>query len=423
MNTLKKVFLNIAILIGVVGLSVSSSKAQGRNNISLQVFYDELSYHGDWVTHSEYGYVWRPNVGRDFRPYYTNGRWVMTEYGNTWVSDFEWGWAPFHYGRWFYDDYDGWLWMPDTEWGPAWVDWRTGGGYYGWAPLAPRISISVSIGPRYYPDFYWVFVPQRYIYYNNYHRYWVPTRNVTIIRNTTIINNIYVNKNVRYVSGPSVRDVRRATRQDVRVHRINDVSRPTASRVERNTLNVYRPQVDRGRDAAPSRTVASRPARGNAVNGVATRSVNSTENRVSSERSSRPTRSRSEVSRTPQTRQTNGERAVTTHPSSSSRENNATTRNERPTATRPVERQQVDRTSRPQQAERNRQVQPRERSSSSPQAQRGNRAPSTQPQRVERSAPARVERPSSSNRGGGMERSSAPSRSSGSSSRPERSGR
>src|SRR5690606_3730480 len=118
MNTLKKVFLNIAILIGVVGLSVSSSKAQGRNNISLQVFYDELSYHGDWVTHSEYGYVWRPNVGRDFRPYYTNGRWVMTEYGNTWVSDFEWGWAPFHYGRWFYDDYDGWLWMPDTEWGP-----------------------------------------------------------------------------------------------------------------------------------------------------------------------------------------------------------------------------------------------------------------------------------------------------------------
>ncbi len=427
MNTLRKVFLNLGILVAFVGLSVSSSKAQGRNNISLQVFYDELSYYGDWITHGEYGYVWSPNVGRDFRPYYTNGRWVMTEYGNTWASDFEWGWAPFHYGRWFYDDYDGWLWMPDTEWGPAWVDWRTGGGYYGWAPLAPRISINVSIGPRYYPDFYWVFIPQRYIYYNNYHRYWAPTRNVTIIRNTTIINNIYVNNNVRYVSGPSVRDVRRATRQDVRVHRINDVSRPGASRVDRNSVSVYRPQVDRSRDAAPGRTVAARPARGTEANRDARPSSGTTNNRVSTE-SGRPSRRGGEMNRTPQVRSERSERSEratpAARPTTSERNNNAVPgRRETPATSRPVERQQAERPSRPQQVERSREVQ-RERSSSSPAPQRETRTQSAQPQRVERSAPTRVERPSSAPaRSSGAERGSSPSRSSGSGSRPERSGR
>jgi hypothetical protein len=97
-------------------------------------FYDDLSPYGQWVQTPEYGRVWIPDAGPDFQPYASNGHWVMTEYGNTWVSDYAWGWAPFHYGRWYQDRYRGWAWIPGRDWGPAWVSWRSGGGYYGWAP-------------------------------------------------------------------------------------------------------------------------------------------------------------------------------------------------------------------------------------------------------------------------------------------------
>ncbi|MFA7227139.1 MAG: DUF6600 domain-containing protein, partial [Dysgonamonadaceae bacterium] len=103
--------------------------------ISFGVFYQALAPYGRWINNREYGHVWIPNVGKNFRPYVTNGYWVMTNYGNTWVSDFEWGWGPFHYGRWYYDDIYGWAWIPGYEWAPAWVVWRNGGGFYGWAPL------------------------------------------------------------------------------------------------------------------------------------------------------------------------------------------------------------------------------------------------------------------------------------------------
>jgi hypothetical protein len=255
----------LGIFLLFMGLSFNRVQAHPRENISLQVFYDELSNYGDWINNPQYGYVWRPDVSQNFRPYYTNGHWVMTEYGNTWVSDYEWGWAAFHYGRWFYDDYDGWVWMPDTEWGPAWVSWRTGDGYYGWAPLAPRINININIGRYYVPDNYWVFIPQRCIYYPSYTRYWEPRRNGYIINNTTIINNIYTNRNTRYYTGPGIGDVRRATRNDVPVYRIADDSRPGSSRISRDAVSIYRPDVrkDNSRDAAP-RNIAStnsRPSR------------------------------------------------------------------------------------------------------------------------------------------------------------------
>ena len=51
----------------------------------------------------------------------------------------------FHYGRWFYDPYYGWLWVPGYDWSPAWVTWRGGGDYYGWAPIRPGISISIGL--------------------------------------------------------------------------------------------------------------------------------------------------------------------------------------------------------------------------------------------------------------------------------------
>ena len=31
----------------------------------------------------------------------------------------------------------GWVWVPGYTWAPAWVSWRYGDGYAGWAPLPP----------------------------------------------------------------------------------------------------------------------------------------------------------------------------------------------------------------------------------------------------------------------------------------------
>ena len=112
-------------------------------------FQDELAPYGDWIDDGSYGRVWTPNaslVGTDFTPYYTGGHWVLTEFGWTWVSDWSWGWAPFHYGRWVIVSGFGWCWVPGTMWGPAWVTWRSGGGYVGWAALPPRgVSVTVDV--------------------------------------------------------------------------------------------------------------------------------------------------------------------------------------------------------------------------------------------------------------------------------------
>jgi len=227
-------------------------------NISLQTFYDELSPYGTWIQDPQYGYVWRPDVDQnEFRPYYTNGRWAMTEYGNTWVSNYDWGWAPFHYGRWVINSYRQWIWLPDTNWGPAWVDWRSGDGYYGWAPMAPSISINLSFGRRYaVPEFCWNFIPQRNIYINTFPRYDYGRNNV-YIRNTTIINNTYVYNRRSYYGGPRVEDIRRATNRDVTVYRYAQSSRPGASRVGGREVSIYRPRPERNapdnRNAAPRR--------------------------------------------------------------------------------------------------------------------------------------------------------------------------
>ena len=102
--------------------------------ISYNDFFQNLAPYGQWIEDPKMGYVWSPEVEGNFRPYYTNGHWAMTDYGNTWVSDYAWGWACFHYGRWTFDSYYGWLWVPGSDWGPAWVAWRKGEGFWWIAP-------------------------------------------------------------------------------------------------------------------------------------------------------------------------------------------------------------------------------------------------------------------------------------------------
>lgn len=224
MGTNHKISALSLLLFLAIGLTFSQQTfAQPGVNMSRQDFYDELSPYGDWMDYPSYGQVWRPNVDAGFQPYATDGRWEMTEYGNTWVSDYPWGWAPFHYGRWQFDDYYGWIWIPDYEWGPAWVSWRSGGGYYGWAPLGPGMNIGMNIN---LPYNYWVFVPDIYIRSPRVFSYCVPRNRIgNIFGSTTYITNYYRYNNRAYVYGPNRYDIERITRSRINVYRADDLHR------------------------------------------------------------------------------------------------------------------------------------------------------------------------------------------------------
>ena len=282
--------------------TVATAPAAGQTEPTYQVFYDELAPFGRWVTYPEYGYVWVPNVGSGFRPYSTNGHWVYSNSGWTWVSNYNWGWAAFHYGRWLYEDTYGWVWLPGHEWAPAWVTWGHSGGYYGWAPLGPRINVGDTWSP---PSHYWTFVPQEHINKPNIENYVVDRsrneviqKNITIINNHTVnvvnnnntvinnnsvtnnkINNTTVNNNVtnntvnnnnvtnnvavnktavmnnnipnnnqhinntQFNSGPHIAEVEKASNTHIEPVNINEHNKPAQSTVTDNKLYMYRPAI------------------------------------------------------------------------------------------------------------------------------------------------------------------------------------
>ena len=129
---MKKILCALAML--VFG---ASALQQAKADVSVDFFYDNLSG-GNWIDVEGYGYGWQPDVAvndTNWRPY-ADGYWAYTDDGWTWISYEDFGWATYHYGRWAnLADY-GWTWFPgtDLDWGPAWVSWRTGGDYVGWAP-------------------------------------------------------------------------------------------------------------------------------------------------------------------------------------------------------------------------------------------------------------------------------------------------
>jgi hypothetical protein len=95
----------------------------------------DLDAYGQWENTPDYGYVWAPNVGPDWVPYY-DGSWAWEPYwGWTWVSYEPWGWAPYHYGRWCW-------------WGSRWC-WWPGRGYWGSRPIwAPAYVSFLGFGFR-----------------------------------------------------------------------------------------------------------------------------------------------------------------------------------------------------------------------------------------------------------------------------------
>jgi len=209
---MKKILIALAVL--AFG-AAAFQQARGQE-VSVDYFYNNLSG-GNWIDVEGYGYGWQPDVAvndQNWRPY-ADGYWAYTDDGWTWISYEDFGWATYHYGRWAnLADY-GWTWFPgdDLDWGPAWVSWRTGGDYVGWAPLPPRgpgivyegrpigpqVDIEFDIGPEYYN-----FCEVRYIGEPVLRNYIAPpVQNVTYINNTVNVTNITVKNNVVYNYGPN----------------------------------------------------------------------------------------------------------------------------------------------------------------------------------------------------------------------------
>ena len=261
MRKLTGLIVGLFIIISscVVSTPLYTSGGNGGNpqEVNEQLFYDALSPYGTWVNSSDYGYIWYPDVNNDFYPYASDGRWVYTDYGWTWVSDYPWGWAAFHYGTWDFDADNGWFWVPGYDWAPSWVIWRRADGFYGWEPMRPGMNEGMSIRDGLADPDRWVFVPDRDFDRPDPVRYFAArNNNMQILRNSRIIDNVYVNndrRGLRYNSGPDLAEVSRATGRNIGRVFITESDRP-GTRLSRNNLQIYRPNIQRsnGMDVRPA---------------------------------------------------------------------------------------------------------------------------------------------------------------------------
>ena len=254
----------ILFALSMLAFAASAVPQARAADVSIDFIYDNLSG-GNWIDVEGYGYGWQPDVvvrDPNWRPY-SDGYWAYTDYGWTWISYEDFGWATYHYGRWAnLADY-GWVWLPgtDLDWGPAWVSWRTGGDYIGWAPLPPRgpgvvyesqpigvnVDVVFDIGPEYYNFCDVRFIGEPVLR----DRIFPPVQNITYITNTVNVTNIYVQNNTVYNYGPdytvvnrySSRPIQRlAIERQAATNLTTAVQSGTLTKVQGNKLLVAVPQ-------------------------------------------------------------------------------------------------------------------------------------------------------------------------------------
>src|SRR5579871_5164251 len=181
-------------------------------------FHEPLSPYGRWQVVGSYGSCWIPGgVDSGWSPY-SNGYWQQTDGGWYWDSDEPWAWATYHYGGWDFDSQFGWYWVPQTTWAPAWVSWREGGGYVGWAPLGPsgRAIVEVNINggtPRGY-----VFVQER--------QFLQP-----VSARTVIVDKVTINKTVINQKGPATTVIEKASGQKIQAVPVRDLRNKEEAKV------------------------------------------------------------------------------------------------------------------------------------------------------------------------------------------------
>lgn len=213
-------------------------------------FYQPLTPYGSWINFSTYGRCWHPTgVAADWRPY-SNGSWEWTDAGWYWQSDEPFAWACYHYGSWYYDTGYGWVWIPGTDWAPAWVDWRYGDNYIGWAPCGPGRAV---LGPSFFMfanvnGFTGHFTPGNLIFnrpdiisrtrvYSSFGR---QTVNIDGREHT-----VFGNK------GPGLETIQRATGHQFTARPVNDLMRQTRENANRPGRN--QPEQQRYNNEQPNR--------------------------------------------------------------------------------------------------------------------------------------------------------------------------
>lgn len=238
-------------------------RVDARVDVSIDFFYENLGDGGSWIEAGDYGYCWQPTVAVSnphWRPY-ADGYWAYTDQGWTWISYEDFGWATYHYGRWIRLRGRGWVWVPGREWAPAWVSWRAGGDYVGWAPLPPRrageywdespitarVDIDFDIGPACYN-----FIEVRYIGEPVLReRIFAADQNAAFITRTVNVTNITYNNSAVYSYGPDYATVSRYSArpiQRLRLQRDTNLDAATAAqsrglmKVQGDKLVVAAPQ-------------------------------------------------------------------------------------------------------------------------------------------------------------------------------------
>jgi hypothetical protein len=251
-----------------------------RGEVDIGFFYSSLAPHGEWFVVASLGQVWRPyGTPWGWRPY-THGRWTYTVDGWMWLSDWRWGWAPFHYGRWLNHPRHGWIWIPGRTWAPAWVAWREGHGYIGWAPLPPQVGwrvgvgldlggvdLDVSIGAL-----AWTCIDYPHFFEPHLYRYVLPPeRNPYILGRTRPVVS-YREESGRVVHpGIEVERVREVTRRRIVPNDVTITPRPPTRAPSRGvpnrddeagTVSVYRPRINGGDEAVepPQPSQRERPS-------------------------------------------------------------------------------------------------------------------------------------------------------------------
>jgi hypothetical protein len=228
--------LVLACLPMVIGRATDADNVSvnlGVSVSSVDDFYEPLCEYGRWVDVHAYGRCWYPyRVEPGWQPY-VEGAWIWTDCGWYWDSPEPWAWATYRYGRWFYHSYYGWLWMPGVVWGPAWVTWRQGGGYIGWAPLPPECDF----GPTgYIVTERLILMPSIFVYvsYGNFCR---PIRSSSVctgntyIHQTVNVTKIKKAENVIINEGPSIDVIEKSTGTKIVRTPLTDV-RPSHGRKE-----------------------------------------------------------------------------------------------------------------------------------------------------------------------------------------------
>lgn len=247
-------FATIALLL-TLSTTAAPLPTTRESEVDLSFFHDRLATSGTWTRHAKYGWVWFPDeVEVGWRPY-THGHWVYgTEGSWLWDSEDEWGWATDHYGRWAFDEELGWIWVPGTDWAPAWVAWRSGEGYVGWAPLPPGASFvggELEWGPlgidAVIEPVCWVFVEEHSFCHPHLSQVVLPRlRNLELCPRTRDITRVSLIEGRPHDRSLSVETIEAATGERVERIALRDVDSASAASPRLRIgdgIAVFRPRV------------------------------------------------------------------------------------------------------------------------------------------------------------------------------------